>query len=149
MVRIAWADAAWIVTIPMRVTGSQVIVTEGVKQDGWEANVINVRIVFFLFYFFWVRFWKKWKYWYFLRPFYLLWTYKIMSQIPTVWYLHEILMKTYSKYKDGNCFPTRIILFLISKIILNINLKKQLIAVFENKDLYAIEILIYQVKFIM
>lgn len=32
----------------MRVTGSQVIVREGVKQDGWEANVINVRIVFFL-----------------------------------------------------------------------------------------------------
>lgn len=71
-----------------------------------------------------------------------------MSQIPTILYLHEILMKTYSKYKDGNCFPTRII-FLISKIILNINLRKQLIAVFENKDLYAIEILIYQVKFIM
>lgn len=35
----------------MRVTGSQVIVTEGVKQDGWEANVINVRIVFFYFIF--------------------------------------------------------------------------------------------------
>lgn len=31
----------------MRVTGSQVIVTEGVKQDGWEANVISVRIVFY------------------------------------------------------------------------------------------------------
>lgn len=30
-------------------TGSQVIVREGVKQDGWEANVINVRIVFFFF----------------------------------------------------------------------------------------------------
>lgn len=39
--------------------------------------------------------------------------------------------------------------FLISKIILNINLRKQLIAVFENKDLYAIQILIYQVIFIM
>lgn len=33
----------------MRVTGSQVIVREGVKQDGWEANVINVRIVVFFF----------------------------------------------------------------------------------------------------
>lgn len=36
----------------MRVTGSQVIVTEGVKQDGWEANVISVRIVFYFILFF-------------------------------------------------------------------------------------------------
>lgn len=36
----------------MRVTVSQVIVTEGVKQDGWEANVINVRIGFFFYFIF-------------------------------------------------------------------------------------------------
>lgn len=36
----------------MHVTGSQVIVTEGVKQDGWEANVISVRIVFYFILFF-------------------------------------------------------------------------------------------------
>lgn len=60
MVRIVWANAAGIVTIPVDVTDSQVIVTEDVKQDGQEALVINVRICLFgVFFWLYPHFLKK------------------------------------------------------------------------------------------
>lgn len=40
------AFAAKTVSSPEIVTGLQAIVTEDVNKDGWEANVINVKLCF-------------------------------------------------------------------------------------------------------
>lgn len=45
-VTVVQAFAAKTVSSPQIVTGLQAIVTEDVNKDGWEANVINVKLCF-------------------------------------------------------------------------------------------------------
>lgn len=49
VITVVQAFAAKTVSSPEIVTGLQAIVTEDVNKDGWEANVINVKLCFFKF----------------------------------------------------------------------------------------------------
>lgn len=46
VITVVQAFAAKTVSSPEIVTGLQAIVTEDVNKDGWEANVINVKLCF-------------------------------------------------------------------------------------------------------